>query len=75
MFEPALASIKERITLSLNDTYRYEGTILSYAGVVNYLLRRYENDAVIAKNDEEIQKFKKSRERRAIYHESYGTWT
>lgn len=55
---PALAVIKARLTLSSNDTSMHKGLIMSYAGVVNHLLRRYCTEAIIAKTDEKIRSFK-----------------
>lgn len=58
MTVPAFAAIKAQFILSTKDAKRYDGTILSYDGVVNHLLRRYETEAVIAKAVEEIRNFK-----------------
>lgn len=56
---PAVATIKERLTILLNDANRDEGTITTYAGVVNHPLLRYITDAITAKTDDEVCNFTK----------------
>lgn len=59
MTGPELSFIKALLLLSSNNMNRYEGTITTYASVVNYLLRPYAMDAVVFKADESIRNSKK----------------
>lgn len=52
------AAIQAWLNLSRNDANWYEGTMTSYARVVNYLPMPYATDAVIGETDEYIQNFK-----------------
>lgn len=55
MKSPALVVFNARFTTSPNEANRLKGTIKIYAEVVNNLKRRYRDEAVIAKTDEEIR--------------------
>lgn len=52
------AAITARLTLSSNDANCHESTTTTYDQVVNLVLRRYANDADIAKTNEEIRIYK-----------------
>lgn len=53
-----LANIKVRMILFLYDANRHEGTITTYAEVVNYRLGRYGTDTVTTKADDRIRNSK-----------------
>lgn len=56
--DPAVAAIKDLLSLSPNDANKYEETITIYTDVVSHKFRRYDTAAVNAKDDEEIRNFK-----------------
>lgn len=43
--------------MSSNNAYRYERTIMTYAGVVNHRVRGYAIETIIASADEDIRNF------------------
>lgn len=51
----AVADVTEWLTLFSNDANKQNGTIKSWKGFVNHLLRRSATDAVVIKADEEIR--------------------
>lgn len=54
-----LTAINVCLILSSNDAKRHEGTIMSYPGVVNHLLKQYATDAKFTRIDEKIHIFQR----------------
>lgn len=47
----AFVADKVRLTLSFNDKNKHEASMVSHAGDVTHLQKRYATDAVIVKSD------------------------
>lgn len=61
MNAPIFAAIKAGLSLSLNDANWHEDKSMTYAVVVNCLIRRYATDAVTEKASGEIRDFQQGR--------------
>lgn len=57
MNRPSFGAIKEVMTLSSNEKDQLEGTITSYTGSVNHLLRYHRTDAVALEANKEVYSF------------------